>query len=55
MFGYLIGMGGITYLGAFSGGSHFLSFGWDALVIAIFSAIILLWSRFSLLRSDIST
>ena len=55
VFGYLIGMGGITYLGAFSGGSHFLSFGWDALVIAIFSAIILLWSRFSLLRSDIST
>ena len=52
VFGYLIGMGFIAYFGAFSGGKHFLSFGWDALVIAIFSAFILTWSRFSLLKAE---
>ncbi len=52
VFGYLMGMGVITYLGVFSGGNHFLSFGWDAVVIAIFSALILFWARISILKGD---
>jgi len=37
---YFIGLGGISYLGNFGGGSGFFSFGMDFLVIAVFSALI---------------
>jgi amino acid transporter len=37
---YFVGLGVISYFGAF-GGKHIITFGWDFLVIGIFSAIIL--------------
>ena len=41
MIPYLIGLGIISYCGSFGGGHNYISFGWDALIIAIFSIIIL--------------
>jgi amino acid transporter len=37
---YLIGMALISYLGAFGGGAGIIPFGWDALVVAVFSIVI---------------
>lgn len=37
---YLFGIGLISYLGDFGGGIHVIPFGWDFLVIAIFSVIV---------------
>ena len=37
---YLAGMGLISYYGDFGGGKHLFSFGWDFVIIAIFSIII---------------
>ncbi len=37
---YLIGVGLISYLGNFGEGKNYLSFGWDFLVIALFSLVI---------------
>jgi amino acid transporter len=44
LFAYLIGMGIISYLGSFGGGSNILHFGIDFGVIAVFSAIIFIWA-----------
>ncbi|EKE01592.1 MAG: hypothetical protein ACD_21C00092G0001 [uncultured bacterium] len=44
---YLTGLVLISYLGSF-GGKHFIPFGWDFIIIALFSAAILctaIWSR----------
>ena len=41
MIPYLIGLGIISYCGSFGGGHNYISFGWDAVIIAIFSIIIL--------------
>ncbi len=38
---YFLGMTAISYMGNFGGGKNIIPFGWDFLVIAIFSAIIL--------------
>jgi amino acid transporter len=51
---YLVGLSIISYLGAF-GGKHIIPFGWDFLVIAMFSASILylaVWSRSKNLKKD---
>jgi amino acid transporter len=37
---YLIGMAVISYLGAFGGGAGVIPFGWDVLVVAVFSIVI---------------
>lgn len=43
LFPYFIGLGIISYLGAF-GGHNIIKFGWDFVIIAIFSAIIFYWA-----------
>ena len=37
---YLVGLIVISYLGSFGGGRHIITFGWDFLIIALFSVII---------------
>lgn len=39
---YLIGLTGLSYLGSFGGGRGIMPFGWDCLVIAIFSLVIMM-------------
>lgn len=41
---YLIGMGAISRLGSFDGGSGRLRFGWDILAVATFSLIVYSWA-----------
>ena len=50
--GYLVGMGVLTEIGSFAGGKLILAFGWDSIVIAFFSFIILKWARSSALKSQ---
>lgn len=49
---YFGGLSVISYLGSFGGGINLIPFGWDFLVIAIFSAIILTLSYYSRLDSE---
>lgn len=39
LFLYVVGLGVISYLGTYGGGLNLIPFGWDFLIIAIFSAI----------------
>ena len=48
---YFLGLSIISYLGNFGGGIKYLSFGWDFLVLVIFSAVILTLSYYSRLDS----
>jgi amino acid transporter len=41
---YLIGMGIISKLGDFGGGSGDISFGWDFVIVAVFSLLIYYWA-----------
>ncbi len=43
LFPYLIGLGIISYLGAF-GGHNIIKFGWDFALLAVFSSIIFYWA-----------
>ena len=49
---YLVGMVLISFLGSFGGGQKILPEGWDVLVIAIFSLVILLWAYASRLPAE---
>ncbi|MDF1796388.1 MAG: APC family permease [Coxiellaceae bacterium] len=46
IFPYLIGLSIISYIGDFGGGRQWLAFGWDFLVIAIFSAAIFYYALY---------
>ena len=51
---YLVGLGVVSYLGSFGGPANALPFGWDVLVMALFSlAIYLLAVRMRLPREEI--
>lgn len=52
---YLIGVGLISWLGNFGGGTHLIGFGWDFLVIALFSAAIFYLSLQGGVSGDVST
>ena len=55
LFAHLVGMAIISYCGVFGGGQHYLSFGWDFVVITIFSAIIGCWALCSALKDTSAT
>jgi amino acid transporter len=56
---YLIGMGIISWMGQFTGGAKLpplptmkLGFGWDMLVVAVFSVVIYFWAQWSRLPRE---
>lgn len=50
---YFLGLAAISYFGSFGGGKEVIPFGWDFLVVAVFSLIILLIAfKFSLNQTD---
>ncbi len=50
LFPYYIGLGLISYLGTFGEGKNILGFGWDFLVIFLFSLVIYYLSQVSMMR-----
>jgi amino acid transporter len=53
LFPYFIGLAIISFLGAFGGGKELIRFGWDFLVLFVFSGIIFYWAILS--RQDETT